>query len=336
MIIESKDIIKNPVVSVLVFTYNQERYISQCVEAILSQKTDFDFEILISDDCSTDRTPEICKNYQQKYPRQIRLNLQEQNRGIARNYGDTLPAARGKYVSSIAGDDFWIIDNKLQLQKEYLDSHPQCGLCFTNTNTCDEQGKIICNRFLKSEDISKSFEDHLLHKGYIAPLTWMYRREMISKYDINGSFTDESFGFALDIFATSHIDYIDIVSANYRTAVGTLSCPNTTQKWYRQYLGVFRAQQYYCEKYKVRDDMRRRVDMNGYIELLPYAIASGDMSFKEEVVKRCIEWGYDIKPYVTVCEEKQTAENALCAIKSSHAYKVGKAILKLLKYFTKK
>lgn len=336
MIIESANIIENPVVSVVVFTYNQERYISQCVDAILSQKTDFPFELIISDDCSKDTTPEICKMYQQKYPNIIRLLLHEQNKGVAINFGDAISLARGKYIASMAGDDFWILDEKLQLQKDYLDSHPKCGLCYTNINTCDENSKLIKTERMSNEKLSNSFEEHLLSKGYIAPVTWMYRREYVEIYDSKGAFNDESFGFALDIFAVSEVDYIDVVSAMYRVADGSLSHPTSNAKWYKQYLGVFRAQLYYCDKYKVTQDVRNKVLLNGYIELLPYAYTCNDSAFIEEALSQSMKIGVDLMPYLEICEQKNDAEKSLRHIRNSHAYKIGRALLKPLKCFKKR
>lgn len=333
MIIESTDVIKNPEVSVIVLTYNHECYITQCIEAILSQKVNFSYEIIISDDYSQDNTPEICKKYQLKYPQKIRLLLQEKNRGIAHNYGDTIALTRGKYISQVAGDDFWILDTKLQLQKDYLDTHTQCGLCYTNINICDENSAIFEKHFLKKENLSKSFTEHLLSKGFIAPMTWMFRREYVEIYDINGAYTDESFGFALDIFATTRVDYLDVVSTNYRMIMGTLSRPTSEQKWYRQYLGVFRAQQYYCDKYNISSDICRRVYLNGYIELLPYAIVCEDLVFKEEMILYCNKIGYDIMTYIKICEEKIRIEKELCNIKKSYAYRLGKFILQPIIFF---
>ena len=89
MIIESKDIVKKPQVSVVVLVYNQEDYISQCIDTILCQKVDFEYELIISDDCSQDNTIRICKKYQELYPNKIKLLLHEKNRGVAYNFRKT-------------------------------------------------------------------------------------------------------------------------------------------------------------------------------------------------------------------------------------------------------
>ena len=267
------------------------------------------------------------KLYQTRNPHVIRLLFQENNKGIRDNYADLLSLARGKYIAQIAGDDFWCLNTKLQIQKNYLDTHQDCGLCFTNINLCDEDDNITEERYLNEKNISRSFEEHLLTRGYIAPLTWMYRKEMVKLYDINGAFTDESFAFALDIYAQSKIDYIDVVSAVYRVANGSLSHPTSKEKWYKQYLGVFRAQLYYCDKYKMVESVIKIVRINGYIQLLPYAITNGDNAFIEECLQYSQQIGLQIEPYLNVCKGKFKAENKIAFIQNSPTYKIGRFLL---------
>jgi len=85
-----------PKVSVIVCTYNQEDTIGAALDSILAQKTDFDFEIVVADDCSADRTPAICREYAGRYPGKVRAIINEENKGIADNYYDTLYECRGK------------------------------------------------------------------------------------------------------------------------------------------------------------------------------------------------------------------------------------------------
>lgn len=114
-------------VSVYVITYNQERYIAQCLEGIVSQKTDFAIEAIVIDDGSTDGTPAIVSEYARRYPQIIRPVTTPHNRyrlGESKFLLDFLPIARGKYLASCEGDDFWTYPGKLQRQADFLDSHP--------------------------------------------------------------------------------------------------------------------------------------------------------------------------------------------------------------------
>lgn len=113
-----------PLVTVLITTYNQERYIGKAIDSVLAQKTDFPFEVYISEDCGTDGTRAILQDYAARFPDIIRLNLREQNAGISRNWYEGLCAAKGQYVCTLEGDDWWRDDHKLQKQVDFLRAHP--------------------------------------------------------------------------------------------------------------------------------------------------------------------------------------------------------------------
>ncbi|HCB62182.1 MAG: hypothetical protein A2W93_10755 [Bacteroidetes bacterium GWF2_43_63] len=123
----------NIIVSVAVVTYNHEKYIAQALESILIQQTNFKFEIIIGDDCSKDKTTEICQEYARKYPDKIRHILQPTNVGLRKNNIITWKACRGKYVAMCEGDDYWTDENKLQKQVDLLESNPEYGTCFHQT-----------------------------------------------------------------------------------------------------------------------------------------------------------------------------------------------------------
>ena len=116
-------------VSVVTITYNHEKYIAQAIESILMQKTNFDYEYMIGEDCSTDGTREIVINYKNKYPDKIRLFLPEKNIGGILNFVQTLKPSQGEYIALLDGDDYWTSPHKLQKQADFLDSHPECAIC---------------------------------------------------------------------------------------------------------------------------------------------------------------------------------------------------------------
>lgn len=119
----------NPAVSVLVVTYNQEKYVRQALDGVLMQETDFAFEIVVADDCSQDSTPDILREYQTRYP-EIRLLPGERNLGVTGNYKRAFAACRGEYVAILEGDDFWITPRKLEILYTFLQRHPECPFCF--------------------------------------------------------------------------------------------------------------------------------------------------------------------------------------------------------------
>lgn len=130
-IFSSELLVESPIISVKVLAYNHESYISECLDHILSQKCDVPYEIIVSDDCSSDKTPEILLEYQRKYPGKILILLQDKNQGLLNNYADALSYCRGKYIASCAGDDYWCDDFKLQKQYDCLESRDGYGFVRT-------------------------------------------------------------------------------------------------------------------------------------------------------------------------------------------------------------
>jgi glycosyltransferase involved in cell wall biosynthesis len=126
-------------VSVAMITYNHERFIDQAIGSVLQQETDFRVEIVIGEDCSTDRTRAIVTSYGERYPDRVRLVLHEQNVGMQRNMASTVKSCTGKYVALLEGDDYWTSGNKLQSQFEFLESHFDYSACAHNAIKYDEQ-----------------------------------------------------------------------------------------------------------------------------------------------------------------------------------------------------
>lgn len=133
---------QTPLVTVLVTTYNQEKYIAQALDSVLAQKTDFPFEIYVSEDCGTDGTRTILQDYARRYPDSIRLNLRDKNVGISRNWYEGLCAARGEYVCTLEGDDWWLDDCKLQKQMDFLREHPDYAAVSHTIRQTDDAGNI--------------------------------------------------------------------------------------------------------------------------------------------------------------------------------------------------
>ena len=128
-----------PLVSVRVVTYNHESWIAQCLEGILMQRTAFPFEVIVGEDCSTDRTREVVIAYAERHPDTIRVLPPEANLGHQRNSFRIQQACRGKYHAMIEGDDYWIDPLKLQRQVDFMEAHPEVSLCFHNALILNER-----------------------------------------------------------------------------------------------------------------------------------------------------------------------------------------------------
>lgn len=116
-------------VSVAMITYNHERFIGQALESVFAQRVNFDYEVVIGEDCSTDRTRDVITELQERHPGQIRLLLRSRNVGVNRNFAETIAACTGVYVAFLEGDDFWTVVDKLQKQVDFLDTHPDRSIC---------------------------------------------------------------------------------------------------------------------------------------------------------------------------------------------------------------
>lgn len=132
-------------VSVICITYNHEKYIRQCLESLVCQKTSFRYEIIVHDDCSTDGTVSIIREFELKYPDLVKTIYQKENQFQRGGKPSYIAAASsvGQYLAYCEGDDYWCDEHKLQLQYDYMKTHPDCSLCFHNTATLyDAVGRI--------------------------------------------------------------------------------------------------------------------------------------------------------------------------------------------------
>lgn len=171
---------RNPIVSIVCITYNHERFIRDALEGFVMQKTNFPFEILVHDDASTDKTADIIREYEAKYPDLFRCVYQTENQWGKKNpFTDILfPMVRGKYVALNEGDDYWTDENKLQKQIDFMETHSDFSVCFhpvtVHWDDNSEPDYVFPNtkeRFYKTELELKD----LLHHNFIQTNSVMYR-----------------------------------------------------------------------------------------------------------------------------------------------------------------
>lgn len=151
--------IKCPKVSVCVITYNQEKYIRQCLQSIVDQKTDFDFEVIVGDDCSTDGSRSIVKEFADRYPGIVKPIYQKVNiGGGSHNFFSVHRAAAGEYIAHVDGDDY-CLPGKLQNQADLLDKDPQCNIVFHRLLGMKTTSEIVEGPLLRVNDIeAKRFD----------------------------------------------------------------------------------------------------------------------------------------------------------------------------------
>jgi len=168
--------------SVAMITYNHERFIAQAIDSVLMQRVDFDYEIVVGEDCSTDATREIVAEYQRKNPNRIRLLTQAVNIGANRNFSQTLHACRGEYVALLEGDDYWTSPHKLQKQVDFLDHNLDFAICFHDVVVVDEllgqSDRNYCDTNVK--EIS-TLQD-ILFRNFIPTLSALFRRKFFDGF----------------------------------------------------------------------------------------------------------------------------------------------------------
>lgn len=143
---------KKPKLSVILITYNHEKFIRKAIESILAQETDFPFEIVVGEDCSPDQTRQIIKEYRKEYPDIIRLMHREKNTGRPTlNVYETTMACKGDYLAYLEGDDYWTDTHKLQKQVDFLEAHPEYIACTHSNKLIDENGQDIPTEELPSQ-----------------------------------------------------------------------------------------------------------------------------------------------------------------------------------------
>lgn len=156
-------------------TYNHERFIAQALSSVLAQRTDFDFEIIVAEDCSTDGTRAIVMDFARRHPGKILPLLRERNLGMMANFKDALAACRGSYVALLEGDDYWIRDDKLQSQVDFLDAHPDHAVCCARAQYRNEMTGNHSYIWPSVASDSYALSDLLGADCWIVTCTVMYR-----------------------------------------------------------------------------------------------------------------------------------------------------------------
>lgn len=144
----------NPLVSIAVLTYNHEKFIQQAIDSFLTQKTNFDFEIIIGDDASLDHTQDILSKYQKEHPSKFKITYHSENIGMIPNFIQTIENCSGKYIAFCEGDDYWLDETKLQKQVDFLEKNEEFSICFHEAKIFDEESQVLKDDFITINDKS--------------------------------------------------------------------------------------------------------------------------------------------------------------------------------------
>lgn len=181
-------------------TYNHGDYLAAAINGVLNQAIEDDFELIISDDCSSDATSELVASYIATHPlgNHIRYNRHENNLGMSKNFFWTLNQCRGEYIAYCEGDDYWTDPRKLQKQIDYLKNHQQFSFAFHRTNLFYQESHTTKpdgnDRFFKANRNTVEVDGFKLADGWqIGMQTLVFRRSLIANLSIEG------FGFFRDV-----------------------------------------------------------------------------------------------------------------------------------------
>ncbi len=171
-------------VSILCAVYNHEKYLNECLNSLVNQKTNFKYEILVHDDCSTDNSKKIIDKYYKKYPDIIVPIYEKENqysKGVKITQTFFIPRIKGKYFCFCEGDDFWIDNNKLQKQYDFLENHPDYSLCIHNSiGVNEESNKVIDITPLKNGG-DLNCEDFIINGGGFVSTNSLFSRSVYAK-----------------------------------------------------------------------------------------------------------------------------------------------------------
>lgn len=234
---------RNPLVSVCIVAYNHEKYIREAIDGVMMQKTDFEFEVVIGEDCSTDGTREICFEYQKRFPDRIRVLWADRNvRKLGGNSARCRARCRGLYMAFCEGDDYWTDDRKLQKQVDLIRRH-DAGLCVAKSVKLFPDGHTQPDDFSFPEIIPVSvFQNH-----YFQTSTYLVNREIFKRAqemyrDVGRSWWDVTTVYCLS--SLSKMVFLDeCVSVRRITKKGIASSLNQRQflvMVLRQYLPLYR------------------------------------------------------------------------------------------------
>ena len=215
-------------VSIVCITYNHEKYIKDCLDGFLMQKTNFEYEIIVHDDASTDRTQRIIRDYELKNPKKIRVIYQNENKyskGIEIMKEYISPLVRGKYVAICEGDDYWIDENKLQQQFDSLEQNKDCMMCVSKVQGvnpdkstiigCTYPNKIINNKMNLEEYLKKEYRYLFQTSSFFCRASeWLVFNNnppIFRKVSMVGDVP-----LVLYMLTKGNISYIDSTMSNYR------------------------------------------------------------------------------------------------------------------------
>lgn len=247
-------------VSIICTNYNKGDWVREAMDSFLNQKTNFDFEIIIIDDASTDHSYELIQEYQNKFPEKVRTFRNEVNLGITRTWKKVCQEAKGQYIARCDSDDFWTDPLKLQKQVDLLDASTDSLWSNTEFDMVDLDGNLIQKDAFASKALPliDSYEEMLVMKGMTMASTWLVDTALMQDVSaqISDTATDDTFELQLELFKRTKISFLSDSTTVYRMNLGSDSKPMTLETAERRFTGILDSQIKYLNKYPDQDIQR--------------------------------------------------------------------------------
>ena len=244
---------EKPIVSICCITFNHARYIRACLDGFIMQKTNFSFEVLINDDCSTDGTIDILKEYSERYPNIIKPIFHDENqysKGIRRILATFVyPKVKGKYVALCEGDDYRTDPLKLQKEVDFLESNPDYGLVYTGARVLQEKTGVL------SENLScqQNYVSLLTNEDRIITLTTCFRKELLKKFHQDITCCSQWLMGDLPLWLYfsfySKIKWLPEITGVYRFLENSASHSTNINKKIKFSLSAFECRKYFDERF---------------------------------------------------------------------------------------
>lgn len=284
--------IEEPLVTIQCLVYNQKYFLRDCLDGFVMQKTNFPFEAIIHDDASTDGSADIIREYAEKYPNIIKPIYEKENQYSKKNGSLTKimnATCNGKYIAFCEGDDYWIDPYKLQKQVDYMESHLDIGLCYTNFNILNYNTKDIRHdvftSFPREFHYDHTLGDWIREAPYIGPMTWLARSGLWkSVIRVSGS-VDGSFCIIAYFKKYSKtVCLLNETTAVYRIHDGSATQTYEIRKSYDYKSGLHNLQLMLADMYLENESFFSKdiIDRNYYCGYLKMILLLGE---KKEIAK---------------------------------------------------
>jgi len=346
-------------------TYNHSLYIEDTLNGFAMQRTELPAIYIVTDDASPDNAAEVIRRWAEGH-----LDMEDTASAFRQQkpYGDLIGGevkgnsnaifrilllkenhfqagkeglmgsymsewlGQAKYMALCEGDDYWIDPLKQQKQIDFLDQHPDYGLCITDFkyryDTNSQLSKAVFGEM--GEFRPTTFREHLVNAGYIGPMTWMFRRPIFLDA-VSKSHTDGTLAIALEFFARSKVGYLDEAMGVYRTHAGSATTQTDPVKKFRYTKGVFDVQIEYALRFGEDKELVDQLKMQGYTTNMLNAVEAGDEDFVKEATEYYRSKGMEMRWFVEKCREYVGYKKKYEKIYASKAYRLGKRLLKPFK-----